>query len=171
MRHPTLTEPLTLEYGTMPRAELLAALGVAGVELNPSASTLLEEAVFDRPEPGVVTLVERSVAELGLADGATLPHLFRAGVESGLVLCPLDTAPYLRLALPGQATAPDAVMSNGRAPSASLTIASPPPRADAEHPKGFYLRVVEGRPWLRGYRCDDEFRWDPEDSFVFALPR
>ncbi len=36
-----------------------------------------------------------------------------------------------------------------------------------DYPKGFYLRVVDGRAWLRGYRCDDEYDFDPADRFVF----
>ena len=41
---------------------------------------------------------------------------------------------------------------------------------DDEYPKGFYLRVVDGRAWLRGYRCDDGHSWSPDDRFIFQLP-
>jgi len=49
-----------------------------------------------------------------------------------------------------------------------LTIGSASLELDAEYPKGFYLRVIDGRPWLRGYRCDDEYVWGAGDRLVFA---
>lgn len=163
----TLTEPLTLEVGGMSREPLRAELRRGGIHLNPSAVTLLENAAFGRPTPQRITLVERSVAELGLSAGGTLTQILAAGPEQGLKLCPLATGPYLRLVLRDQATAPDTVMSNGQAPSGSLTLASAPLSADDAYPKGFYLRVVDDQPWLRGYRCTDEHLWEPEDRFIF----
>jgi len=68
-----------------------------------------------------------------------------------------------------QASAPDSVMSNGSAPSASVTIASEPLDQDDVLPKGFYLRVVDGRPWLRGYHATDEHLWSPGDCLAFRV--
>ena len=96
-------------------------------------------------------IVERTVGGLGFPDGATLSQLFEAAAEHGLRPCPPATGPHLRLSTLGQEAAPDSIMSNGRAPSGSVTIASTPLRDDDEYPKGFYLRVVDGVPWLRGY--------------------
>ena len=48
-----------------------------------------------------------------------------------------------------------------------MLFRSVPLRADHDYPKGFYLRVVDGVTWLRGYRCDDEYVW-PAGS-VLAL--
>lgn len=168
--HRTLIEPVTLRIDTLPRPRLLETLRRRGVSLNQSAETLLGNAVFDHPEPRSVTVVERSISDLGLTDGAVLPTIFEAAQAIGLDLCPPTVGPYLRLALQSQPTAPDSIMSNGRAPSASLTVASAPLRGDDDYPKGFYLRVVDNRPWLRGYRCTDEYAWDAGDSFVFAAP-
>ena len=58
-------------------------------------------------------------------------------------------------------------MSNGSAPSASVTVASAPLDRDDVLPKGFYLRVVDGRPWLRGYHATDEHLWSPHDRLAF----
>lgn len=163
----SLPEPLTFEIGTMTRPQLQEALRNADVEMNDSAIILLDDPIFDCPKPETLTVVEHSLIELGLEDGAVLSRIFQAGHENGFYLCPPTTAPYLRLMMHTQRTAPDAVMSNGQAPSGSLTIASPPLQSDAAFPKGFYLRVVNGQHWLRGYRCDDEHAWDPQDRFVF----
>lgn len=153
----------------MTRDELRTALRVHGVLLNAHAETLLDHVVFSPRDPEEITVVERGPGDLGLSTGATLLELFQAAREHGLALCPPDTGPYLRLALTSQASAPDSVLSAGRSPSGALKVASAPLSDDVEFPKGFYLRVVDGQQWLRGYRCDDEYRFSAEDRFAFRL--
>jgi len=155
----------------MSRSDLLSALRHEDVGLNQSAETLLDDPVFDHPSRQSITVVEGSIRELGLVgDDAVLPRIYQAGQQHGLRLCPPITGPYLRLALRSQPNAPDAILSNGRAPTGSLTVASAPLRTDVDHPKGFYLRVIDNRPWLRGYRCDDTHAWNPDDRFLFEAP-
>jgi hypothetical protein len=166
-----LAEAMNLKIGTLSRPHLLEALEREGIRTNRSAQTLLDHPVFDEPAPRSVTLVERSLRELGLEDGAALPRIFDAAEDQGLRLCPTTTGPYLRLAWLSQPNAPDTIMSTGRAPTASLTVAAYPLRADEDdYPKGFYLRVIDGQPWLRGYRCDLSYPWNPDDRLVFAIP-
>jgi hypothetical protein len=139
------------------------------VQLNVSAEQLLSDpAISAGPEQQVV-LTRRRIDELGLPRGGTLPQLIAAVAASGLLLCPPHTGPFLRLSLRDQEQAPDAVLSAGRAPAGALHVLSAPLRPDHTYPKGFYLRVVEGTTWLRGFRCDDEYVW-PADS-VLALRR
>ena len=109
------------------------------------------------------------MSELGLVDGGTLPEVFAAAARQELALCPPDTAPYLRVAMTWQENAPDSVLSAGRSPAGALKVASAPLSDDDEYPKGFYLRVVDHEPWLRGYRCDLEYRFAAEDRFAFRL--
>lgn len=165
----TIAHPLGFDINTLSRPLLVDALQSSGIEMNATAMMLLEDPIFDDAEPRHLTVVERSVRELGLDGGGVLSQIFEAARKIGLQLCPPTTGPYLRLALPSQATAPDTVLSTGRAPSGSLTVASPPLRPGSDYPKGFYVRVIGGQPWLRGYRCDDEFVWDPVDRFVFGV--
>lgn len=165
-------ERRNVRVGGRTRSELKAALAAAGVRLNVSAETLLEDPVFASTEAETaedVALVECSVGDLGLAEGVTLPQILGAAQEAGLLLCPPFAGPYLRLAMPEQPTAPDTVMSNGRAPSGSVTVASARLRPEAEYPWGFYLRVVSGEPWLRGFRCTDDAPWSPEARFAFRV--
>ena len=138
-----------------------------GVQLNAHASTLLDHPVFDRRDSEEIHLVEVSVASIGLRAGGTLTEVFVAAQEHGLSLCPPDTGPYLRLAWESQPNAPDSVLSAGRSPAGAVKVASAPLSDDVEYPKGFYLRVVDHQPWLRGFRCDDEYLFSPEDRFVF----
>lgn len=160
-------ESVTLAYGGHSRAELLTMLSAAGVRLNAHAQTLLSDLAFDEPERSM-RLALRSVADLGLAEGGTLSDVFEAGRDQGLQLVPLIAAPYVRLALEAQEQAPDSELSQGRAPTGSIHIASKPVSADAEYPKGFYLRVVDGEPWLRGYRCDERYVFEPGNQFLLG---
>jgi hypothetical protein len=153
--------------GGLSHEELLARLGEAGVLLNAHAETLLAAAVEGASHAGTLVIVERSVRELGLPEGGTLPEVYERALAEGLRLCPPATGAYLRLALLDQASAPDRVLSAGRAPSGSVTVAAPRLRDDPDFPAGLYLRVIDDRPWLRGYRCDDQHEWSPDDRFAF----
>lgn len=156
-----------LSIGGLTRPQLHATLKQAGVQLNEAANTLLQNAEFDHQTHDHITVVERTVLQLGFQHGATSPEIFATASELGLALCPAITGPYLRLAALDQVSAPDSIMSNGSAPSASLTIASAPLVVDDEYPKGFYLRAVNGTLWLRGYWSGDDHVWSPGDRFAF----
>jgi hypothetical protein len=142
----------------------------AGVLLNASADVLIENEVFDRQERECLDVVQSTVGQLGFENGASLSAILAEAQALGLALCPAVTGPYLRLVSTGQTTAPDSVMSNGSAPSGSITVASAPLEDDDDYPKGFYLRVVDGVPWLRGYHASDEHIWSPHDCFAFIRP-
>ncbi|WP_256840441.1 hypothetical protein [Ornithinimicrobium faecis] len=140
------------------------------MQLNTHAETLLAGPEFDAPRERTLRIVERTVAELGLPEGDVQSRVYAAARAQGLHLCPLITGPWLRLALLDQTGAPDSVLSAGRAPTGAIHIASAPVSDDVEHPKGFYLRVADGVPWLRGYRCDDTYVWPADQRLAFALP-
>jgi len=162
-----------LQLGGLTREELQSALAAAGVRLNASAETLLADPLFasiDAKTVQAAEIVERTVSQLGLTDGATLVEILASGREQGLMLCPPYTGPYLRLAMSDQPNAPDSVMSNGRPPTGAVHVASERLRADYDYPRGFYLRVVDGTPWLRGYRCSDDAPWSADDRFAFRSP-
>lgn len=135
--------------------------------MNAHAETLLAHPVFDDRDGESVHVVERMVADLGFAGGATLPEIFSAAADQGLGLCPPDTGPYLRLAWSAQADSSNSVLSAGHSPEGALVVASAPLSDDDDYPKGFYLRVVDGQQWLRGYRCDDLYVHSPADRFAF----
>ncbi|MDE0546364.1 hypothetical protein [Microbacterium sp. C7(2022)] len=160
---------LTLTVGGSDSAELVRRMLGSGIHLNEHAETLMRDIDFATADVATLRVVSRSVAELGLTAGGTLPEIFASAREQGFALCPPQIGPYLRLALTAQQGSTDANLSVGRAPDGSLTVASDPLRDDDEYPKGFYLRVVDGQSWLRGYRCDDEFVFSPGDRFVFLL--
>lgn len=163
-------EGIVVRVGGQSRAGIVRALRDAGVRLNVHAETLLAHPAFDEPESRRMRIVERTVEQLGLVAGAVQSEVFAAARSQGLELCPLVTGPYLRLAMSDQANAPDSVLSAGRAPTGAVHIASEPVSEDVEYPKGFYLRVVDGQVWLRGYRCDDTYVWGPGQRLAFGVP-
>jgi hypothetical protein len=159
-----------VRVGGLTRSELASALAAADVRLNASAEVLLADPLFagaDAEIPASVEVVECTVGQLGLDDGATLPQILAAGQEQGLASCAPFTGPYLRLAMPDQPSAPDSVMSAGRPPLGALHVASERLRVEDDYPRGFYLRVVEGTLWLRGFRCSDDAPWSTGDRFAF----
>ena len=166
----TRVEQLEVSVGGLSRRQLMSSMSSRGILVNSHAETLLEDVVFRDRAPRPVVVTERTVAELGLPSGATLPQIFEVAQQQGLWLCPVDTGPYLRIALNVQVESRDSVMYSGRAPDGGLTVAAEVLSHDDEYPKGFYLRVVDGQAWLRGYRCDDEHVWSPDDRFIFQLP-
>ena len=160
---------MEVSVGGLSRGELKVEFSSRGIRLNAHALVLLGDAVFDDPGmPQPITVVGCRVGDLGLPRGGSLSHVFSAARECGMELCPPTAGPYLRLAMTGQASSRDPVMSRGHAPDGSFTVAAPRLHDD-EFPKGFYLRVIEGTPWLRGYRCDDSHLWSPDDRFIFRL--
>ena len=169
MQRHDFSGPHRLRVGDLTRGELVEELKRSGVLLNGSAEALLVSAVFDQVEVEDVEIVERTVGELGFPEGVTVSQILTAAQERGLRLCPPTTGPYMRLSMLDQQTAPNSIMSQGRAPSGSITVASRPLRDDDEYPKGFYLRVVDGVPWLRGYRCTDQHNWSADDRLLFRL--
>jgi hypothetical protein len=161
---------LPVRVGGQSRAAIIDALQNADVHLNVHAETLLAHPVFDDSTEQTLHIVERTVEQLGFEQGAVQSQVFAVARDQGLELCPLVTGPYLRLAMMDQADAPDSVLSQGRGPSGAVHIASELVSEDPEYPKGFYLRVVEGQAWLRGYRCDDEYVWAPGQRLAFLSP-
>jgi hypothetical protein len=161
---------LKITVGGLSRHDLNAELSAQHVQLNAHAQILLEDDVFDDASTQqVITLVERRVSDLGLSGGGSLSQIFAAAQEHGLKLCPPSTGPYLRLAMTEQQVSTTDLVSRGRAPEGSFTVAARTISDSDEFPKGFYLRVVDGQPWLRGYRCDDMHMWSPDDWFIFQL--
>ncbi|BDZ64609.1 hypothetical protein [Agromyces mangrovi Wang et al. 2018] len=162
-------ERLVVRIGGLSRERLRADLHAHGVRLNEHADTLLAGSAFDGRAARSITVSECAVADLGLPDGAPLSRIFEAARLQVFSLCPADTAPYLRLAVRERVGSTGSLRSTGRAPDGALTVASDLISDNDAYPKGFYLRSVGDEPWLRGYRCDEEHIWSPEDRFVFRV--
>jgi hypothetical protein len=169
---PTAGATRTVTIGGVPKEELLARLQNAGVRFNEAALALFADDRFTTASSGsTVDVVEVSAAGLGLTEGATFAGLVEAAAERGLSLCPLELGPWLRLQFLDQ---PEGFTGHPAAancaPPGSVPVASAPLAANDETPKGFYLRRIEGVPWLRGYRASPDYKYQPHDVFVFLRP-
>jgi hypothetical protein len=160
-----------LRIGGVDKAGLLARLKAQQVALNEHAQTLFASDLFVVAEIARdIRVCEVSVAELGLPAGGTWQALIDAAAVRGLKPCPMETATHLRLVLTDQREdASDALTGAGRAPAGALTVISPPLLQDADFPRGFYLRRLDGVDWLRGYRSDDAHVWLPEAVTVWQV--
>ncbi len=164
----SVADELTVRFGGASRVDTMDLLQSAGVQLNAYAETLLAHPIFDSPPEEMVRVTQRTPADLGLSQGGTLTEILEAGRAHDLRPVPLAAAPTLRLMTLSQEGAPDSVLSAGRPPTAAIHIASEPVSEDDEYPKGFYLRVVDGVPWLRGYRSDATYVMEPDQEYFFA---
>ncbi len=161
----------TVEIGSVSKKELLRQLSKQNVSLNAYAEQLFADERFTTSDVRRMLLTaELSVGDLGFPEGTTLPQVFEQASKLGFALCPLELASHLRLQYTEQEDGGSlSVPGSNQAPIGSITVASEPLSENDEMPKGFYLRKIDGTLWLRGYRCDAEHVWQPEDRFVFIL--
>jgi hypothetical protein len=159
-----------LRVGGVVKSDLLGELLKQGVQLNPLAFQLFSDNDFETSvEQRTLAVVQVSVAELGLSRGGTFKEIAARALSRGYSLCPLELGPHLRLAYADQAEGfLGQPPSQKCAPPGSVTVASQPISEDDDAPNGFYLRVIEGLPWLRGYRSSPGHVWAPIDVFAFV---
>jgi len=162
--------PRAVRVGGMSKSELLQALRESNIHLNQAAEALFADQRFiTLSRHQVIEVAALSVADLGFEGGATYRQLTARARESGLVECPLELGPHLRMQFPDQPEdARNLPMTHGKAPPDSITVASSPLDDSDETAKGFYLRRVDGVLWLRGYWSWPGHIWSPEDVLVFS---
>jgi hypothetical protein len=142
------------------------------VQLNELAMTLFRDgSLRTSPVELTVPIIVLTVEQLGRDRGATWSELMASASDQGLVVPPLELAPHLRLQYLQQPEgAVGYLPTRHRAPPGSITVVSDVPVADDEKPRGFYLRTIEGTPWLRGYCAPESHVWSPADVLLFIAP-
>jgi hypothetical protein len=153
------------------RAALTADLNDAGVEINELGLQLLASDAFSvsiATQP--LATVELTARNLGLPQGGVMSAIVGNATALGLSRCPMELGPYLRLQYLDQVEClSEEPTHRHRAPPGSVTIVSEPISQDDEFPKGFYLRCIHGKLWLRGYRSDARHTWSPDDRLIFSF--
>lgn len=162
----------TVQIGGLTKGELLERLAAAGVELNEAARALFASDAFTTlPTRTEIRTAEVTVRELGLQSGATMSEIRACAALRELLPAPIELGPHLRLQLLDEPEEPaGAPMSQHRAPPGSITVVSEPLSEEPSLPGGFYLRRSGDTRWLRGYWCDGDHVWDPQDRLLFARP-
>lgn len=160
----------TVEVGGFTKLQLIQKMRQYSILMNEYGERLFADDTFTTSDiKYCLQTVELTVGALGFLDGATTAQIFRKASELGLELCPLELGPYLRLEYLDQPEGYSGTpLQRHKAPSGSITIASEILSEDDDFPKGFYLRVINGELWLRGYRADHLHVWDPDDHFIFC---
>jgi len=159
-----------VEVGGLTKTQLTLKLQQNSIMMNAYGEMLLDDERFTISDTKYsIQTVELTVANLGFSNGATLPQLYKRADELGLDLCPPELGPYLRLDYMEQPEGnPKNLIQGKQAPSGSITIASEILTEDDDFPKGFYLRKMNGKLWLRGYIADQLHVWNPNDHFIFC---
>lgn len=159
----------TIEAGGFSKDELLQKLNKNEIKMNEYGKKLFADDRFTLSEqPYFLRTIELIVRNLDFPEGATTVQIFDKAKDLNLKLCPLELAPYFRLAMVDQKESHVENFSKRKqAPSGSITIASEFLTADEDFPKGFYIQRLNDTLWLRGYIADDLHVWNPEDHFLF----
>jgi hypothetical protein len=167
---PSTYSSQTVSFGGETKGRLLERLAAAQVQINPAGLRLFSDERFCTSlQPQVVTVQLVSVGGLGLARGGVMAQIVGAAEAQGLSVCPLEVAPHFRLQLLDQDEgALGSPQTQNTAPPGSITVVSAPLSTDDEVPKGFYLRRIEGKLWLRGYTSWAGHVWQPEDLLAFS---
>jgi len=160
-----------VEVGGLTKTELFQKMKQESICMNEYGERLLSDDRFTvSSKKYSLHTIELTVKSLGFPNGATTDELYKRASELGLELCPLETAPFLRLAYLNQ---PEGyysgnLLKGNQAPSGSITIATEALTEDVNFPKGLYLRRIDGVLWLRGYLADNMHVWNSEDHFIFC---
>jgi len=111
--------PSAVRVGGMDKRELFQALCRHNVHFNQAAEALFDDPRFTPLAQGkVIEIAAISVSGLGFEEGATYEQLTARALESGLVECPLELAPHLRM--PGNLWSPGDVFVFSRGESLKL---------------------------------------------------
>lgn len=158
-----------VKYGGLSKEDLLKRLIAENIHLNEYAVALWKSDAFVvSPREEIAEIVELSVHDLEFTDGATFEEIFCRIKQLGLYLCPLEIGPYLRLSYMDQEE--EVETGKNKAPKGSITIFSKLEKTqDEEFPKGFYIRKIDGKLWLRGYICPIDYIWAPEARIALKL--
>ena len=162
---------LMLMVDGIPRETMPSALESHGIQLNDYARIYMNHRDFQSgTTPHPVRMMVISLEELGLKNGATFPQIMDAAQKRGLHPCAPAAGVYLRLNLTKQKVSQNSILTGTHeAPEGAITVISRLLETDCSFPRGLYLRNVDGALWLRGYTCDDEYRWKPADVFAFEI--
>ena len=165
----TREEEITV--GGLSGLELLARLEDSGIQVNEIARQILIDERFKCcAQTSRIKVVFRSLCELGLPNGGVLGEAIDAAEALGYRLCPLELGPHLRLAYRNQGEGSIGFApSKHQAPPQSITVVDQRPDKDQSEYRGFYLRRIDGKLWLRGYKSWSGHVWQANDILAFTV--
>lgn len=157
-----------IDLDGLSKIDLLARLQSHSIMLNKYADILFSSDLFvPSSEKRLATIIELSIIDLGFRDGANLIEIQQKAKELSLHECPVELGPYFRLQYLDQNE--EYENTKNKAPVGSITVMSKILLDDDDFPKGFYLRKIDGKLWLRGYICSMDYHWNQDDRLAFML--
>ncbi len=161
-------EFITLKPNAFPKDQIMNKLEEHNVLINPYAKEFFLHPTFSTDHTREMTVAMASLREIGLENGATLNEIFQQIRKSHFKPCPTNTGLFLRFIWKNQPQSHNSILSGTHcSPEQAVVVLSEPVERDDAFPKGLYLRVVDGRLWLRGYVCESEYRFSCNDVFAF----
>ena len=163
---------IVLKIEHFPLEQIFDVLTEHGILINHYAEEFFAHPRFsiERSKETIVTIA--SLQEIGLENGATLREIFTHISKTGLKACHVSTGLFLRLAWTDQPQSHNSTLSGTHSsPDQAVTVLSEIIEQDDDFPKGLYLRNVDGNLWLRGYICDDSYRFPGDAFFAFEMCR
>lgn len=153
----------------VPKGRISTVLKANNIRTNEYAKAYMNHPAFQTEDArSQLTIVLCALQELGLTDGAIYADIFAKASELGLSPCRPSGGLFLRLSYLDQARSGNSVLrGTHHAPDSAVTVLSEFLEKDDDFPKGLYLRNVDGVLWLRGYICDEAYKWSSEDVFAF----
>ena len=158
-----------INYGGITKEELFTRLINEKIYLNEYAKVLITSDIFVTSfQKRIANIVELSIHDLGFENGATFTEIIQKIQKYGFMLCPLEIGPYLRLSYMDQKE--EIESGKNKAPKGSITIFSKIEKEqEEEFPKGFYIRKMDGKLWLRGYVCPMDYLWEPQARITLQM--
>ena len=160
---------ITLRALPFPKKHLPELLKNHSVFVNAYAEQYFSHPAFRTDSfPDELQIVIVPLHELGFSRGAALKDIPKVLTDYGLKPCHASTGLFLRIAWKEQEQSSNSVLTGTHhAPDSAVTVFSEPLEENDAFPKGLYLRNVDGKLWLRGYVCDDDYIWSENDLFAF----
>lgn len=157
-----LWKQIRIGTGLETAEDFVAAIKAAGMWIGENYTTqmLRDSNQLKLPKkPGLIQLTNPSLDELGLRDKHTpWEVVFNAGVEQGLLLCPHEVGPQLRIQYSDQPV------------GKGLMIAMEPIWGSTDYSDIFTIGNKDGSKYLLDESTDNPGLYGPEQRFVFQLP-
>ena len=163
---------IVLKIEPIPSEQISDVLKEHGILINHYAEEFFAHPRFSTGCSRETTVTIASLQEIGLENGATLRDIFTHISKTGLKACAVSTGLFLRLAWTDQPQSQNSTLTGTHSsPDQAVTVLSEIIEQDDAFPKGLYLRNIDGNLWLRGYICDDAYRFPGDALFAFEMRR
>ncbi|MCL8538626.1 hypothetical protein M9991_17300 [Chryseobacterium gallinarum] len=144
---------------------LLSQFKILDIRINGYGKALLKSPLYKFSFPDeMIKITEVCLWDIGFRNGATFSEI-EGFIESGPYdYCPVEFAPYIRLSYLKQPIS--GFCDKNKHPTDASIIFSKPFLMDDTFPKGFYIRNIHGKLWLRGFLCSKDYHFPAQTRLI-----